>query len=144
VSGQPVLCAGSISLLALISARPTPSQAGPYFDQVDDDLIILIPYFFAGTWVAQADYGLESLVYDINFEGKLAIDDFLGHILQRSFFKYSLFIKSRPLNQSGSILSYLNLFFIERSLFMNSSTSSLKASWESMNFSYNFLQRSWE
>ena len=24
---------------------------------------------FSGTWVAQADYGLESLVYDINFEG---------------------------------------------------------------------------
>ena len=28
---------------------------------------------FSGTWVAQADYGLESLVYDINYEGtKLA------------------------------------------------------------------------
>merc|ERR1711892_1614372 len=26
---------------------------------------------FSGTWVAQADYGLESLVYDINYEGAL-------------------------------------------------------------------------
>ena len=26
---------------------------------------------FSGTWVAQADYGLESLVYDINYQSAL-------------------------------------------------------------------------
>ena len=26
---------------------------------------------FSGTWVAQADYGLESLVYEINFQSAL-------------------------------------------------------------------------
>jgi len=62
---------------------------------------------FSGTWVAQADYGLESLVYDINFEGaklaKKAADDVFKATGKRKYVAGAMGPTNRTLSISPSV-----------------------------------------
>ena len=69
-----------------------------------DPLLLFAAYFelvpsITGTWVAQADYGLESLVYDINLEGQWYLCcEYFGRLLWGFFwwfFSYLLFLTSK-------------------------------------------------
>ena len=62
---------------------------------------------FSGTWVAQADYGLESLVYDINFQGaklaKRAAEDVLRSTGERKYVAGAVGPTNRTLSISPSV-----------------------------------------
>ena len=62
---------------------------------------------FSGTWVAQADYALESLVYDINYEGaklaKKAAEDVSKSTGKRKYVAGALGPTNRTLSISPSV-----------------------------------------
>jgi len=62
---------------------------------------------FSGTWVAQADYGLESLVYDINYEGaklaKKAAEDVYKATGNRKYVAGAMGPTNRTLSISPSV-----------------------------------------
>ena len=62
---------------------------------------------FSGTWVAQADYGLESLVYDINYESaklaKKAADEVYRASGERKFVAGAMGPTNRTLSISPSV-----------------------------------------
>ena len=62
---------------------------------------------FSGTWVAQADYGLENLVYDINYEStrlaKKAAEDVYKQTGQRKFVAGAMGPTNRTLSISPSV-----------------------------------------
>ena len=62
---------------------------------------------FSGTWVAQADYGLESLVYDINYEGaklaKKAANDVFKATGKRKYVAGAMGPTNRTLSISPSV-----------------------------------------
>ena len=62
---------------------------------------------FSGTWVAQADYGLESLVHDINYEGtrlaKKAAEDVFRATGERKYVAGTIGPTNRTLSISPSV-----------------------------------------
>ena len=62
---------------------------------------------FSGTWVAQADYGLESLVYDINYQGaklaKRAAEDVQKSTGERKYVAGAIGPTNRTLSISPSV-----------------------------------------